>query len=1001
MDAVGKRLAAKEAEEDQAVADPGEGGAVSLGEAQVKPANLEEDRKEVEMAPPEPLAQPADGAREPEDVPMAQLVNRPYYSAEDSIAEGLPCYLCWEFSSTSWIALRAHVYNVHGVNSSDLRGTYFHTQCNLEVAARRKAKRIRDRQEKAVQNGEEEDDDEVEDHAPAAVPAALPSAVPKSPAADAIKRAPNGSLWRTMWVRVGNDGQPILPYEVHMVDPAGPLLEPAPHQFAAPPAAAQQQLLPAVASARADLQPEGARPLDAAGLLQEMRGMVQGAVQQMAQAAVRRDIEVAVPKIDLAPLLSEWTHPQESSKRHNCPISDDVPEASCENLKAFHKYLQGLNMKPESIAINMQALKRFLNLVSMEDGAFHPAGLMCAIYKDSAFDKIMALPLMDVRYTWSRKVVVAVDHFCSWLVIACNRERWSEAKTTIEQLIKETLALHKKRCMAYRKTADRLKHRIDADRLQRFPDGDTVKAAVHQAMLDLACISLDAQATGAISHGDKVRANACMVGIIYYNSFAGRSGEWEAMKKQHVLDQIAAGKEFLVCDEHKTSETYGELAKYVPAGSMQAMKVYLNLPGKESDLFLEPASSASNHISVSQFLRRFALTYLPAHEAANCNLIRKQFHTLLNRKAMEGSCMDLLSKVDAHSKAVAQKTYTTKTAEDDSKLGKLLFEGLYGEPVHWPSEEEISMAHASDRQHLALAEGDMEEGEEEDEESDQELTEEQGSVVEQAEEQNDEAKDENKEVKHHDKRDKGKQEKKAELEEEATAAVPSSSSSSRMPAPLGSQVKKSNEKKQKKDKNDEQDKKGKDHQQKRKDEEDEKKDGKAKKDEEKSKKEDKGKKAKKGKAEEAIQYFPATASTMKAFFHGKAAKQDEKKQKQDKIDEQERKEKKDNSDEQETKGKDHQKKRKDEEEEEDEKDVREPQAVRPVKKARAGPFTPAQKEWIEVECNREAKEYHMDVPPNQGIRDILAKGLKDGVLPVGTTIDQVRHVCRTRIRDLD
>jgi hypothetical protein len=193
-----------------------------------------------------------------------------------------------------------------------------------------------------------------------------------------------------------------------------------------------------------------------------------------------------------------------------------------------------------------------------------------------------------------------------------------------------------------------------------------------------------------------------MVGIIYYNSFAGRSGEWQAMLGGHVLGQIQAGKDFLLCHQHKTADTYGALAKYVPPGSMDAMHVYLQLPGKESVLFLEPANPDSKCVSVSQHLHRFGTIYLPGHVPANCNLIRKQFHTMLLRSCREGSCMELLSKVDAHSAEVAKKVYCTTTAADDAKLGKFLYESLFGSPVMWPSEEAIAAKLNSPSENMAM-----------------------------------------------------------------------------------------------------------------------------------------------------------------------------------------------------------------------------------------------------------------------------------------------------------
>ena len=105
----------------------------------------------------------------------------------------------------------------------------------------------------------------------------------------------------------------------------------------------------------------------------------------------------------------------------------------------------------------------------------------------------------------------------------------------------------------------------------------------------------------------------------------------------------------------QTADTYGTLAKYVPAGSLQAMNVYIHLPGKESNLFLEPASNAVEHVSVAQHLKRFGRMFMGVEDPPNCNLIRKQYHTKLLRMSREDEAMKLMEKVDAHSAHIAKK----------------------------------------------------------------------------------------------------------------------------------------------------------------------------------------------------------------------------------------------------------------------------------------------------------------------------------------------------------
>jgi hypothetical protein len=124
------------------------------------------------------------------------------------------------------------------------------------------------------------------------------------------------------------------------------------------------------------------------------------------------------------------------------------------------------------------------------------------------------------------------------------------------------------------------------------------------------------------------------------------------MTRSHVQQQLNLGKNYLVCIQHKTAETYGDLAKHVFSGTQAAMQVYLDLTAGMSDgTFLVSASKGV--ASIPYYLMRVGSTYFPSYLAPNSNLIRKQYHTVLMRMSQKGRCLDLLSKVDAHSKQVS------------------------------------------------------------------------------------------------------------------------------------------------------------------------------------------------------------------------------------------------------------------------------------------------------------------------------------------------------------
>lgn len=187
----------------------------------------------------------------------------------------------------------------------------------------------------------------------------------------------------------------------------------------------------------------------------------------------------------------------------------------------------------------------------------------------------------------------------------------------------------------------------------------------------------------------KLEAVTAIVGIINFNAFPGRSGEWSMMLRSHVEEQLANNANYLMCNKHKTASTYGALAKHVPKGSFEAFRLFVALPGKSTELFLEPPGQQATKVCMASLLRRFGSIAFGGSDPPNSNLIRKMYHTALLRMSREGDAMRLMQRVDAHSAAVARKVYAISTPADDAALANMLFEEIMGPHVEFPSPEEI------------------------------------------------------------------------------------------------------------------------------------------------------------------------------------------------------------------------------------------------------------------------------------------------------------------------
>ena len=184
-------------------------------------------------------------------------------------------------------------------------------------------------------------------------------------------------------------------------------------------------------------------------------------------------------------------------------------------------------------------------------------------------------------------------------------------------------------------------------------------------------------------------ANAAMIGVIYCNGFAGRSGEWCVLKLQDFRFQMKKNKNYVVCQKHKTSHVYGDLAKWLADGTREAMCLYAELPRRvDIETFFHPAHAGVRTVDVHHALKKFGEKFLPdCPQKPTVNLMRKWYHTkLMTMSKTEGELFQLMVRIDAHSQRVAERHYVLRNPKHDAELAKILVGEVMGTTVPWPTE---------------------------------------------------------------------------------------------------------------------------------------------------------------------------------------------------------------------------------------------------------------------------------------------------------------------------
>jgi len=416
-------------------------------------------------------------------------------------------------------------------------------------------------------------------------------------------------------------------------------------------------------------------------------------------AAPSIEVELPVVTISEEPILANgktiksWEHPAgEKAMRVTCPLNGGkLYKTFSFDFEEFQKWLPRHTKVKNAISIGATCgnLERLFQLLTFPHDT-DPKGLLCQCLAGNIITELRELPIMSKIYSWPKTIMSALDHYIQFLAMKCNqaRPRQTETRLTLLQLSEEVVQGFKGEDTDQRAKQGSAKKRRDTERLtNQWPSTELIKNAVKQAMVDLAYV------VGMYAGDPKELAlmNKLIVGITHYNEFAGRSHEWAILSASHCQTQFRDGKHVLVCQEHKTAQVYGDVGKYLSPGTLQAMKIYDSAfqgdHPRTSDLFFQPCGG--KHVSISYYLRKFGQDNFPGLPAPNSNLLRKQFASVTDRHAKQNKCFQMMEAYDKHGAQTQKKSYICTSAEQDAEYGQYIFKEVYGDPVAWPTPEEM------------------------------------------------------------------------------------------------------------------------------------------------------------------------------------------------------------------------------------------------------------------------------------------------------------------------
>ena len=514
----------------------------------------------------------------------------------------------------------------------------------------------------------------------------------------------NGTVWQLMWVRIEEDGQPHYPLQVKEAMGGRPIPGPAPgtpYALSVPGTPAVTFAFPTPKAAprtpsvlMAPGTPTATSPRsEFKGMLKELTGALTKAVAPPAPSGKKEgELEEPGPKLRLTSEAKAWDLSQRKDdvQRMAWPLKPNK-KVPLESFKVFLETQCGLGKS---------SVEQNVRLIGYVYGMFHlptqfsQEGFWASVYLSGMADTWANLQIMSPSIPNTSNISTAMNHLIDHLTMHADRARHREASRCLNGLKKEVLIPLHNKVQAAKAEALQVNREKDAEKLEQLPPQDVLKAAVKDTMVALHWAEEKAKSGEGVDGNLKACANALMAGIVFCNSYAGRPGEWTVLERTSVEALLESGKDWIRMYKHKTSKVYGSAGRAVSSGLKEGMKAMLKIHPSSAKYFFDPARSTTTAVTMSVLLDKWSETFTPGYQNAGATLQRKLMHTVPQKDEVAQLVFREICKYDKHKTNTGLRNYVAADLENEAKKGAIIFRNVLGDPVEWPSAEEVAAGKA-------------------------------------------------------------------------------------------------------------------------------------------------------------------------------------------------------------------------------------------------------------------------------------------------------------------
>ena len=426
---------------------------------------------------------------------------------------------------------------------------------------------------------------------------------------------------------------------------------------------------------------------------------------------------VAVPAARVAAYAEEWDG--EKKSRTKWPLRKPPPSPIV--VEGFESFMVPNRVKADSFRdATSMGLKYLFHLVAFEGRLGAPSGskgttvrltteeacgAVQALHDHGVLSKLLSLPILKKVFSWARKILEALKHLCSFLLIECTALGLGPPRKAFEMLVNKILAPHLKECQVAKKEARQARKELEEERMANYMGLDLQKSTLAEAMRDLEAVCrIFAGEEWLPSFWQRI-ASVCVAWICVIQGSFGRSGELDGLYESEVREARDTGKTFVVISRHRTVKTQGKLGRHLTPGAWTATDKYFDLPPLEGSSwtdgtrrFLRPARPHMDTANLYSLLKTGGKVYCPENTFPRTNLIRKIMTTNVRDEEYKEKAKQMVADFMAHHLSTGESNYALKAVAKQAAQAESMIKNFFGAPVGWPSTEPTeSVAEAKER----------------------------------------------------------------------------------------------------------------------------------------------------------------------------------------------------------------------------------------------------------------------------------------------------------------